>query len=507
MAAKGGGGGDSKQGLIITLVIFVLLSIILSVVAYYGYADQSKLEAAAKDAAQKEAATKKDRDAQQFQKLLLKAYGGVTDKDDLKDLAGTLSQYQSGPEFQNIASVMKTKGLDWDQNQNRPAKTLTGELDRLNQELANTRTALAKTDAALKKAKESYENDLAGNAAALKKAQEDLAKANAQNVADREDHAKKMVEALERIAKQDKDVEDLTKSRTQTSDDKDKQIRQYKQEIEDLKLLVKKTQEKLPQTNVLDYDVPKGKIVSLDRAGNVATINLGSSDNVRPGLTFSIFPAGATGKSAGARKGSIEVANVIGAHTATARITDVQNSGRDPIMTGDLLFNPAWSPGQREHVAIAGIIDLAGEGRDSTQDFIRTLQRQGIVVDAYLDPKDMTIKGKMNWNTNFLIIGDQPDLNTGTILKEDDPRTERKKEFLTKMGEIQAEADHYGITKVPVRRFMQLMGLPMPRGTGAKPSADFYFRPGPAGGEGKEPAKNGEKPAPKGKEEKEKEDK
>ena len=72
-ANKGGGGGDSKQGLIITLVLFVLLSIILSVVAYYGYADQQRLTDAAKDAKQKEDTAKKDRDSEKFQRALLRS--------------------------------------------------------------------------------------------------------------------------------------------------------------------------------------------------------------------------------------------------------------------------------------------------------------------------------------------------------------------------------------------------------------------------------------------------
>jgi hypothetical protein len=43
-----GGAGDSKQGLIITLVFFVLLAIGLGVGTYYGFAGQKDLEDKAK---------------------------------------------------------------------------------------------------------------------------------------------------------------------------------------------------------------------------------------------------------------------------------------------------------------------------------------------------------------------------------------------------------------------------------------------------------------------------
>ena len=41
-----------------------------------------------------------------------------------------------------------------------------------------------------------------------------------------------------------------------------------------------------------------------------------------------------------------------------------------------------------------------------------TLQRMGVVVDAYLDEKDNTIKGPgMTLNTTYLIIGDTPEVS------------------------------------------------------------------------------------------------
>src|SRR5207237_8410870 len=54
-------GGDSKQGLIISLVIAILLVITLGVVAYYGYDGQAALEKTAKEAGAKEQSAAKDR--------------------------------------------------------------------------------------------------------------------------------------------------------------------------------------------------------------------------------------------------------------------------------------------------------------------------------------------------------------------------------------------------------------------------------------------------------------
>src|SRR5437879_4862671 len=67
-------GAESKQGLIITLVGFVLLSIILGVTTYYGYAEQDALKKAAADAKNEAAAAKKNRDWYKYVALKLKEY-------------------------------------------------------------------------------------------------------------------------------------------------------------------------------------------------------------------------------------------------------------------------------------------------------------------------------------------------------------------------------------------------------------------------------------------------
>ena len=99
----------------------------------------------------------------------------------------------------------------------------------------------------------------------------------------------------------------------------------------------------------------------------------------------------------------------MGPHLSAAKVVEAGNPARDPLLRGDLLFNPAWDPTQKTHVALVGIIDLNGSGVDGTQDLVRALEKQGIVVDAWLDLKDRTIKGPgMTERTTYLIKGERP---------------------------------------------------------------------------------------------------
>src|SRR5207245_9922475 len=119
----------------------------------------------------------------------------------------------------------------------------------------------------------------------------------------------------------------------------------------------------------------------------------------------------------------------IGTELALARITDTTDQVNNPTQPKDVLVNPAWSPTMQQHVAVAGLIDFTGDGRDQMDEFMKTLTRQNIVVDAYLDLKDATLKGKMDLKTDYLIMGDQPEFTANTTLREGDPRFDRKMEI------------------------------------------------------------------------------
>lgn len=469
-------GGDSKQGLIVTLVIFVLLSIVLSVFVYTGYDGQKAMDDAKKKAEQDRTAANNDRDANKFMKALLRNFIGIAEKDDQDTLSGLMGNYGQKAEFANVANHERMKEFRWDQAQNKAVPSILDQLGTTRKNLDNARLERAKSEEAFKKAREEFEQQLAEANAALKQAQANNTKLQTDNLNLQNAKSEEYKKALADLAARDATIEDLTKKLSNLQDDKDRQAKQLKKEIEDLNTNVIKAREKLPQFSILDYDAPKGKIVRIDRTGAVVYINLGTADNVKAGLTFSVFANNPGGKPGRTRKGGIEVASVVSEHMSTARVVDVTDPGRNPLTSGDLLFNPAWNSGVREHIAVAGLIDLTGDGRDHTLEFIRAMERQGIVVDAYLDPNDATIKGKMNWNTNFLVLGERPELaGAAGVAKGGDAQSDRRMDIVTKMTELQTSAQQYGVTIVPVRRFLTVIGYKLPRQLGNQ-SLDFSPR-------------------------------
>jgi len=157
------------------------------------------------------------------------------------------------------------------------------------------------------------------------------------------------------------------------------------------------------------WDRPVGQIVRVIE-GKQVVINLGSEDNVKPPLTFNVFlsPHGIPDRE---MKGTIEVVRTINGKTSLCNITSQTNKDF-PIKEDDGLYNPVFGA----HVAIAGQVNwfAAGGERGESPDeqvrslnqFMQLLKNQGVIVDAYVDLSNGTIKGTINSRTRYLIRGD-----------------------------------------------------------------------------------------------------
>jgi hypothetical protein len=152
----------------------------------------------------------------------------------------------------------------------------------------------------------------------------------------------------------------------------------------------------------------------------MAYINLGWDDGLHRRITFSVYPQGTTDVAKATSKGKIEVINVTGPHLAEARIID--NPTNNPLLPGDMIHTEGWHPGQHEHFAIAGMVDIDGTGRDQTEKLHDLILANGGYVDAEIaiNPKVMTADGRpttsvkglgpngegMTVNTRYLILGE-----------------------------------------------------------------------------------------------------
>ena len=123
-----------------------------------------------------------------------------------------------------------------------------------------------------------------------------------------------------------------------------------------IKGLLKITEDLKPKTG----DRADGKIVWSNPRNKTVWINLGSSDMLRPQMTFSVYPFGQESLVDSKPKAMIEVTRIHSGNQAEARIS--QSDVGDPVMPGDTIFTPIWTPNRSEKFAIVGFIDIDRDG-------------------------------------------------------------------------------------------------------------------------------------------------
>jgi len=154
------------------------------------------------------------------------------------------------------------------------------------------------------------------------------------------------------------------------------------------------------------FEVALGKVQWANQRTGRVFVNLGEADGLRRLTSFGVFAANVTDIAKAEKKASVEVVDIMGPHLAEARITD--DKPGNPIVPGDVIYTPIWAPGKRIHFALAGLLDMDGDGRSDLDRIRNIIAVNGAVVDAYQKP-DGGIEGKITPETNFLVKGMPPD--------------------------------------------------------------------------------------------------
>lgn len=194
-------------------------------------------------------------------------------------------------------------------------------------------------------------------------------------------------------------------------------------------------------------------------------IDLGSADGLRPQITFSVYAVGQPDAEQAVKKASIEVVRILDDHMAEAKVTGDDN--KNPLMPGDKIYSPVWEPGRTVGFAIAGFIDIDGDGKSDLEQLKRIITASGGKVDVAPNNKGEK-EGQAQVETRFLILGTRP---------EDAYRSAWVKSWT----EISNEANQLGIETVPLQEFLTLMGWKndaqvVPLGIDANPD-DFAAQP------------------------------
>ena len=197
-----------------------------------------------------------------------------------------------------------------------------------------------------------------------------------------------------------------------------------------------------------NLDRADGKVTLVSPQTNLVWLNIGRRDNLKPQVTFSVFSSNEHNIGSAERKGAIEVVRVNGDYSAEARIIDF--SFDDPIISGDLVYSNVWSPGQEDGFALAGVLDLNGDGLGDSTLVRNLIRRNGGKVDAELSTDGETI-GELKVSTKYLVLGETPTVSAAEA-------TASASDYISRFSAFKKEALELGIQVVPIHRFVEMMG-------------------------------------------------
>ena len=206
----------------------------------------------------------------------------------------------------------------------------------------------------------------------------------------------------------------------------------------------------LNRLRATNFETTQGEIRSVYKGGNLTTINLGSADKLIPGITFGVIDAADKRLNEAEVKATIQVTRVQGPYLSTARVI-ARPAVDNPIIRGDKIYSPFWSPGRVVRIALAGDIDIDGDGRPDNEALKGQIMAAGAEVAAEVSMTG-AVKGDLDASIRFLVIGNDPEVS-----RSPDASDEAAVQAIEAIGKIKARAAELGLTIIPVTKLQNYL--------------------------------------------------
>lgn len=429
---------SENQGLQITLIIFVILTIILAVTTFVFVRQWSEVRDQ-RDKEKTDNAVKTDGLNKAVQEIeRMRQMIGLPEAGGAPGAGIGAAEEQFKKDMQTWAATFPEEKQRYRDALEQVYATLNAMSAQLREEQAKSASLAAQAEQR-EADKQKQIEEFTGQ---LQSARDDLAGERAKFKAD-----------LERITLDNDDLKRKLSERQAELDTRVKEFdadkKRYDNEVSKRDAQIDNLSEQVREATIETFEVADGEVVRVDMARRLVWINLGRDDHLRPRITFAVYSGNENDVARYAKKGSVEVTNVLGAKLAECRITD--DAILNPITPGDKIYTPAWHPGRQEHFALLGVLDIDGDEASDRQTVRDLIALAGGVVDAELDDKGKRI-GEMTLNTRYLVQGEQPEVSG---LEGDDQ--------LKKFNEMVREAKSLGIEMLTIDKFLDHVGFKDPK--------------------------------------------
>jgi len=386
-----------STGLVVSLVVFVILSVGLLASTMFFYVDaQAAKQASRNEESQRNAASDKARRAEEafgaLAQLVSGDAGATADKDVVKALGADLKVKDGTSlkaELQELRAGAERLAAE-NEELKKLAATAKGAADKAREDIGKARSDVDKVRA-------DAERDVAGYRESSTKARTEV-----QGLVDAT--AKSLAEAEERHRAA---LQDLQRKVDDTDASKSGLVKQIE--------VLQNQQEKYKARAENPATLVDGRVVDVSDADGQVFVSIGAKQRVQPGMTFDVYDSPAsitinptTGDPVPG-KARIQILKVED-QTSTARVIPEEATSANgvaatksrPVLKDDVIANPVFSPDQRYRFLVYGKFDVDQDGRatDAETDFVRAsiVRWGGEVVDG----------DQLRGDLDFVVMGVKP---------------------------------------------------------------------------------------------------
>lgn len=421
-----------SQGLQITLIVFVILTIMLLVTTIVFYQQKNRL--AAENATLKDSNNAANTEKAQAvdENLKLKVWLGHTGQTGIDEIEGQYKRdmdtyAKTAEEVQRNYKTVPSLLYSAVQDRNKSINDLREELRQAQATFEQTKAQLQAAADEAKKTQAAKEAELLATRQEFEAYRAQLNQQKDEQATAADTTRRELEELQAKTAKAEKDAQRVLNNTENILAQRDRQIKE------------------LTQTT---FEVPDGKVTWVNPRSGMVYVNLGSADGLRNQVTFSVYPVDVNNVAREDKKGTIEITRVVGDHQSEARI--VTETGGEPILPGDAIYTPLWNADSAMHFALAGSMDINDDGQDDREVIRRLITMSHGTIDA--EDKGGDVQGKISRNTRYLIRGDAPEVSDKE--GDDSSATQRTAAWTKILDEARAN----GVEELSVQQLLDYIG-------------------------------------------------
>lgn len=446
---------QNKNGPIIGLAIFSVLSVVFAVLWYMMYSDNVAKTAALVNAGNKE------------QDLTRVVATGVADSNAMKAQIGVGDTMDVGAPGEGntvadtIDQLLKKHGGDGTgapPNLINTVNALASESNK-NAWTADNHQKMA-SDQAIK-----HQQDLAAKDDQIAQFKAAAAKAEAELVKQESTHSEEMALVAAQLAETRAAKSELEIALAKLDEDSRREKEELLDQISENRRGLVALRSRLREKEDESFSRPDGIVTNVDHNAGLCYLNLGSADTLRTGVTFSVYKQDHSGVGRSNNsdiKGSIEVTEILGPHSAKAKLVKQQTG--EPINANDPIYSPIFSAGQSLEILLVGEVNVDGMNRG---EFRRMVLASGAKIAVEVSEQgeftnskgeiisDQQARDLVTSRTRYLVIGDIGDPSSTSA---ESGLEALYMEIRKKKGVLEEEAENLGIYPIGLSSFLEHIG-------------------------------------------------